>query len=147
MLNREQGLDEIYERIKAKRTDLSLKSFRRTPTTPIDEELMPCVFMLEGADTIVEHSQRNQVGYPAKRVMDLTLELIVNSKNHNIKDLFQQLRKVVFTQRIEPFNYSSIVAANTFISENRTEGPGAYQIPNIIGMKLILDLVYTDYNL
>lgn len=144
MINREDGLDEIYERLKANRIILGLTKFKRNPTRPAVEEDLPCVFMIEGNDIVIEHSKRSKTGYPAKRVMEVTIE-IITTKEVNIKQLFQDIRRVIFTEPdSDPIAYTPIVAENTFISENRTEGPSGYGLPDIVGMALVLDLVYTD---
>lgn len=144
MINREDGLNEIYERLKANRTFLGLTTFKRNPTRPAVENDLPCVFMIEGTDIITEHSKRSGTGYPAKRVMEVTIE-IITTREVNIKQLFQDIRRVIFTERnSNPVVYTAIVAENTFIGENRTEGPAGYGLPDVVGMALVLDLVYTD---
>lgn len=144
MINRENGLNEIYERIKANRIILGIKTFKRNPTRPITEEDLPCIFMLEGVDTVLAHSKRTNTGYPVKRALEVTLEL-VTQLDTDIKTLYTNVRRVVFTKRdSDPVQYSSVIAQNTFINENRTEGPTGYGLPDVLGMRLVLDLVYTD---
>ena len=67
MLNRENALDEIYNRISTERVALGLKGFMRSPTKPIDEELLPCIFMIEDIDEVTEIAQRDMFGYPMRR--------------------------------------------------------------------------------
>ena len=144
MQNREDALLEIYERLKANRTVLGIKTFKRTPTSPIIEADLPCIFMSEETDSVLEHSKRNKTGYPAKRVLEVVLEIIVTDAT-NIKQLYLDMRSVVFTQRgTDPAVFNPVLAQNTFINENRTEGPTGYGLPDVIGMRLVLDLVYTD---
>jgi len=146
VINRENALIEIYERIKENRDALGLKAFKRTPTAPIREEMLPCIFMSEDVDNIIEHSKRTKHGYPARRVLEVNLE-IITSRGMDIKSLYNAVRRVVFTERGGDPNtpiYNSVIAENTFINENRTEGPTGYGLPDVIGMRLILDLVYTD---
>ena len=95
MKNREDGLQEIYDRIYAARTQLGLNGFKRTPTKPIDEEFLPCIFMIEDVDEIVAHSSRSSTGYPAKRMLEVTLEIITDRKT-DIKQLYTDVRTVVF---------------------------------------------------
>jgi hypothetical protein len=145
-MNRENGLQEIFNRIKESRTSLGVKTFKWTPTNPIQESDMPCIFLLEGTDQIVKHSSRSNTGFPAKRVMEVILEL-VTSKDTDIKTMYRNLRKVVFTKRgTDPSEYSSVIANNVFIQESRSEGPEGYGLPNVRGMRLVLDMVYTDEN-
>jgi len=146
MINKENGLLEIYERIKADRILLGIKTFKRTPTSPVELPDLPCVFMLEDIDNIVKSSSRRHFGYPCQRAAEIPIELIV-SKSVDIKTLFLNLRKTIFRDRsstvIEPI-YNAIIANNVFIQENRTEGPTGYGLPDIKAMRLVLDLVYTD---
>ncbi len=149
MENRELGLLEIKERIKADRTALGLQSFKRTPTEPSQDSDLPCVFMLEGVDIIFKRASRNKLGYPAQRVLEVTIELVVNKINTpDIKALFLELRKTIFKVRNDDpeaeIVYSSIIADDVFINENRTEGPIGYGLPDIKVMRLVLDLIYTD---
>lgn len=144
MINRENGLLEIYERLKANRLALGIKTFKRTPTAPASEADLPCIFMSEETDNVVEHSKRNKTGYPAKRVLEVALEVIA-TRDTDIKQLFNDIRRVIFTERdSSPVVYTSILTENTFINENRTEGPASYGLPDVIGMRIVLDLVYTD---
>jgi hypothetical protein len=147
MDNREDSLLELYERIKANRTDLGLVSFKRTPTVPVDESEMPCLIMLEGTDSIIAHSSKNSSGYPVRRVLKVTLELIV-TKDVAVKTLLKNLRRIVFTERgTDPPIYNARLLPSTrtgFIQETSTEGPTGYGLPNVLGMSLVLDLVYTD---
>ncbi len=146
MDNRETGLLEIKARIAAERTPMGLASFKRTPTRPAQIEDCPCVFMLEGVDNIFKRTSRNQLGFPAQRSLEVIVELVVDkSVTPDIKSLFLELRKSVFKIiDSDPAEYSSRIANNLFIHENRTEGPIGYGLPDIKVMRLVLDLIYTD---
>ncbi len=144
MINREEGLIEIYERIKVNRKDMGIVTFKRTPTTPVKNEDLPCIFMIEGVDNIFDRSSRGTTGYPAKRILEVTLELVTDGDT-NIRQLYSDLRRAVFsTIGSDPVVYDSVIAKNTFINENRTEGPIGYGLPDILSMSLVLDLVYVD---
>ena len=151
MNNREDSLLEIYERIKAKRVSLGLTSFKRTPTEPIVDSDMPCVFMLEGNDSIIEYSSRDSLGYPLRRTLEVTLEL-VTSNSVDIKSKLQDLRRAVFAERntdlTAPAVYNPRLLSTNgnvgFIRESRTIGPTGYGLQDILGVSLVLDLVYTD---
>ncbi|MDP8268257.1 MAG: hypothetical protein P9L97_05960 [Candidatus Tenebribacter davisii] len=143
--NREAGLVEIYDRIKANRVVLGLNSFKRTPTVPVKESDLTCVLMIEGEDMIIKKSSRGTTGYPATRLLTVTIEVIAE-KTIDVKQITRDLRGVIFTDRVTG-NPSSIVADNVFIHENRMEGPMGFGLPGIIGMRLILDLIYTDNGL
>jgi len=144
MINRELGLNEIYERIKDRRTDIGVLTFKRTPTSPIQDSDMPCIFMLEGTDNVIRQTQRNNTGYPARRVLEVILEL-VTTKDSDIKTMFRNMRQSVFAViGSDPIMYNARIVHNVSISENRTEGPVGYGLPDILAMRLVLDLVYVD---
>lgn len=140
--NREAGLLEIYERIKANRVALGLDSFKRTPTKPVKKEDLTCVLMIEGNDSIIKKSMRSATGYPATRLLEVTIEVIAK-EDIDVRTIMKDLRSVIFTDRVTD-QPSSRIAENVFINENRTEGPMGFGLPNVIGMRFILDLVYTD---
>lgn len=146
MEKRELGLTEMYERVKADRVSLGLVSFRKTPTRPSQLGDLPCVFMLEGPDRIIQKSNRDTLGYPARRVMEVTFESVVNKRGSiSVKNLNSELRRTIFKVRdSDPPIYSGVIDDNVFISENRTEGPTGYGLPDIEVMRLIIDLTYID---
>lgn len=146
MENREEALLEIVERIKLKKTELGLISFRRLPNRPSELEDLPCLFMLEGIDRIVKRASRDTLGYPATRVLEIPFEIVVNERSSfDVKVINQGLRRAIFQIRnSDPPEYSSRIAENTFIQENRTEGPTNYGLPDIESMRLIIDLTYID---
>lgn len=140
MINRENGLTEIYNRIYAAKDTIGLKGFKRTPTRPIDEKYLPCVFMIEGTDEITSNSSRGSLQYPCKRSLEVILE-IVTDKSVSVKDVFRQVRSAVFS--------GGIVVAddNTFIQEIRTEGPTGYGLPDVVGLQFVLAMSYIDNGL
>ena len=144
MDNKQAGLEEIYERIKEAKDDLGLLSFKWNPTKPVDQAMMPSVVMTEDVDNIIQRSSRSKTGYPAKGVAEIVIE-VFTSTDVDIKTLYRQLRKSVFAKRdSDPVEYDPCVANNVFINENRTEGPSGVGLPDVMGMSLVLDLVYTD---
>lgn len=144
MINREAGLLEIYNRIKADRVTLGITSFKRIPTAPSEFSDLPCVFMLEGVDVVIKASARSNHGYPCTRNLEVPLELVTKDST-DIKTLYLGLRRTVFKEiGSDPPVYNAIIANNTFINENRTEGPMSYGLPDILVMRLVLNLIYTD---
>ena len=138
MENRELGLLEIVERIKAAKTagTISIKTFKRNPTSGVEAKDLPCIFMLEDVDKIVEYSGRSSNGYPAKRSLEIILEMITDD-SVDIRTLYRKVRASVFSAGVQ-------VAEGVFIKETRTEGPTGYNIPDILGMRLVMDLNYND---
>jgi hypothetical protein len=146
MENRELGLTEMYERIKLVKTSLGLVSFKRTPTVSSQLGDLPCLYMIEGPDRIIQKSSRSKTGYPAKRVMEVSFDYVLSKRGPlDIKSLYLNLRQAIFRVRnSDPVEYSPIIADNVFIEENRTEGPTGYGLPDIIAMRLVIDLTYID---
>jgi len=137
MINREAGLVEIYDRIAAARVALGLAAFMRTPTKPIDESKLPCIFMLEGVDDIVKYSARTKTGYDCNRLLEVTLEMVGN-RDTDVKMLYREVRSVLFSGGVV------VADGNTFIREIRTEGPTGYGLPDVTGIRLVLALSYVD---
>ena len=147
MENRELGIVEIYDRLEAKKDTLGLNFCIRTPTGPIDPTMVPGLIMNEGDDVITQRANRGPTGYPAKRILEVAIELLINDTDETIdlKTLFLAVKRAVFYNRdIDNPRIEVQVANNVFINENRTEGPYGFGLPNIKGMKLVLDLIYTD---
>lgn len=137
MQRREEGLLEVYNRILNAKDVLGLKGFKRTPTSPVTEQYLPCIFMIEGVDEVVTHSSRGSSGFPCRRALEVTLEIVTN-KDVDIKKLYRDVRSVIFSEGV-------IVADdNTFIREIRTEGPTGYGLPDVLGMRLVLALSHND---
>jgi len=147
---RDEGIAEIKDRLKVRKDVIGLVFFKDTPSGEIDPENTPSVLMLEGNDRIVKPSTRNNSGYPATRAAEITLECIVNSKDTSPRMFCKDVRKAIFLDKEADFlttNESDInihVAEGVFIREDRTEGPFGYGLPNINGMRLVIDLVYDD---
>lgn len=146
MDKRELGLEEIFDRVKVKKDDLGVVAFHRTPTNPVNEDNMPCVIMHEGDDYIIKAASRNNHGYPATRLLEVILEVIV--KDGDARALTRQIRGVVFSEKnVTPqvINPHLIPGdKTTFIRESHTEGPSGYGLPGLLGMRLVLELIYID---
>ena len=100
--------------------------------------------MLEGIDKITKLSARGNTGYPAQRVLEVVIELVTTEKT-DIKALYKLVRSTVFSVKgSNPKVYNSRLVDDAFINENRTEGPIGYGLPDVLGMRLVLDLFYTD---
>jgi hypothetical protein len=149
MENREIALQEIYNRIKANREFLGVKTFKRNPTQPVIEKDLPTVFLTTENDVIHKRDSRGRSGYPATRVLEIVVELVAGTEI-DLMSLFRDLRRVVFSKvgsDMENFHIDMIepnLYENTFINENRTEGPIGYGLPDVLGIRLVLDLVYSD---
>ena len=135
MENREAGLQVLYNRIKDERRSLGIKTFRRTPSKPVEEKHLVCVFMSEGIDRITKPNSRNWLGYPARRELEVIFELVALS-DYDIRDLYTKFRRVALSD--------PILVEDCIVRESRTIGPQGYSLPNVIGLQLILSMAYTD---
>ena len=93
--------------------------------------------MLEDTDQIIKPNNRDPLGYPCARDLEVVLELAVNENDTDVRQLIRDLRTIVFAGGVK-------VADGVFIRELRAIGPFGYGIPNILGMRLVLSMNYTD---
>lgn len=151
---RTESLNEIARRIKRDRDILDLKSFKWNSNDPINKINTPAIYMFEGRDTVKEFASKNGLGYPCKRHLEINIEIISkNDKNaKTIKELFQKTRRTIFCERVDTdfgieWNPNILVAKSSFIKELRTKGPNVYEIPELVGIKLVLGLWYVDHGI
>lgn len=144
MDKRDQSLIELKERLRLRKDEIGIVSFKETPSGEISPDKLPCVLMEEGVDSIIEHSGRKKSGYPARRILEVSFECIVNSKSVSPRNFCKDVRRCLFLEKGSDTQININVAELSFIKENRMEGPFGYGLPNINGMKLILDLIYID---
>ena len=147
------SLEEIKSRIIRDREILGLESFNWNSNSPIDKSSVPSVYMFEGRDTIKTYSSRAPLGYPARRHLEINIEVVAKSDRNasGVKDLLRLVKRAVFCDRTGDsiVNYvwipNEVVADNSFIKELRTKGPGTYAVPELVGIKLVIGLWYTDH--
>lgn len=132
---REESIVEVVQRIKDARVALGLATCKRVPTSAITASNCPAILVIEGEDNIVKKASRTNSIYPARRNLELVLE-IITILGYDIKKLYREVRSVILQ--------NPVVAENCFIEEIRTEGPNGYDLPDIQGMRLVLSLTYTD---
>lgn len=144
MIQREAGLEEMYQRLKAVYQEIGIKHFRRNPTKAVGKEKYPALFMDEGVDNIIDPSKRTSHGYPARRACEVIFEINTTSEM-DIRALYGDVRKALFTVReTDPPVFSPIIAQNIFFREVRTEGPSGVNVPDVLIMSLVVELIYTD---
>ena len=132
---REIGLEVLYQRVKIARRSLGIKTFKRSPTRPVQEDDLLCIFMSEGSDKIVTPNSRNYLGYPARRELEVVFELI-NVYSFDMRAFYSRFRRVVLSD--------AILSEGVFVREVRANGPMGYNTPNVSGMQLVLSMTYTD---
>lgn len=148
---RNDALLEIKRRIARDKDLLGLKSFNWNSNSPISKETVPSVYMFEGRDVIEKHNQGSKLGYPARRHLEINIEIVAkNDRNAaGVKALLQKVKRTVFCNRIGEgedivWTPEPVVAKNSFIKELRIKGPGTYEVPELVGIKLVVGLWYID---
>jgi hypothetical protein len=140
MRNRILGTEEVVRRVTVVKDALGLKACMLTPTKPVNEEYLPCIFIQESVDEVTKTSARTRVGYPMKRSLELNIEIVADrNATKPIYDLYREVRSAVFAD-----DNPVVADGGTFIQEIRTEGPTGYGLPDVVGMTLVLTLFYTD---
>ena len=148
---RTEALETIKARFARDRELLGLKSFEWNSNSPISKTNVPCVYMFEGRDEIEKHDQRSVLGYPARRNLEINIEIVAkNDRNAaGVKALLQLVKRTIFCDRTGSgsdivWTPNPVVAKNSFIRELRIKGPGTYEVPELVGIKLVVGLWYTD---
>lgn len=135
-MNREAGMLVLYNRIKDSKESLGISTFRRTPSIPVELDDLLCIYMVAGVDRIIKPVSRNPLGYPARREVEIVMELI-NLDSFDFITFYTSFRSAVLT--------SSKLTDDCFVRETRTVGPVSYNhIANVVGMQMILAMSYTD---
>ena len=149
MKKRLAGCKGIYERIKADRKDIGLKTFVEVPTEQAKVEQMPLCFMVYGVDSIVKRSSRSASASRKSdaniRSVEVILQLVAQKKD-DIMDIFSKLREAIFTDIHPALNENNSVDTSVHMYEERLEGPLGYGIPNVEALIFVITLVYPDEN-
>lgn len=140
---REIGITELIARLKERKEELGLVSFLETPSGEVDPEKLPAVALHEGVDAIEKYSNRTASGYPAKRSLVVVFECLVDVRNVGIRSFCKDVRRALFLDRTTN-QINIFLAPEVYIKEVEMEGPIGYGLPNLNGMKLTLNLYYTD---
>lgn len=144
MKKRVLAVAEIKKRIADVRVALGIKTFRQNVSTPLKQEELNVVLLLEGIDEVVEKSARGARGLPYKRLLEVILEIIIlKTPTSDIYKICHDLREVVLVDPF-PVKVGGKADATTFISELRVEGPSGYGLPDVEGIRLVLGLNYID---
>ncbi len=148
MIKKEEALLSIKDRIETVKDSLGLVTFVRNPTVPVELSEMPAVFMIEGVDQINKYSPRSPTGYPAQRVAEIVVELITAEKINNvpvdIKLMYRTIRSAIMINANPLLLENGKPDPTVFMREARTEGPNGYGLPDVSGMRFIMELFYTD---
>lgn len=147
MKKRIDACEEIYERIKADRVNIGLKTFKRTPTSAAKIEEMPICFMTDGVDTIIKRSSRaaspTRKGEGNTRSLEVILEIVCHVDS-DILEIYKKVRAAVLAD-IHPLkDIIGNIDSSTYMYEERTEGPIGYNVPEIVAMIFVITLIYVD---
>jgi hypothetical protein len=148
---RTDALLEIKSRILRDRTILGIESFMWNNNGPISKTTVPTIYMFEGRDVIEKYNQGSPLGYPARRHLEINIEIVAKNDREaaGVKALLQKVKRTIFCDRTgdgEDIKWTpnAVVAKNSFIRELRIKGPGTYEVPELVGIKLVIGLWYTD---
>ena len=128
--------EEVY-------TDFQLKHFELTPIESVTADLMPCVLLLEGEDTVKNRSSRGYLGYPLRRSFDLLGEVWV----HDATDPREKVLAMYRAFRRAALPTSGTLPGGSAIREMQALGPFSETHEGSLGMRIILEILYVDNNL
>ncbi len=136
MKDKYDAVNEIYTRIKNKKSIIGIETFKfAEESTDIQENKLACIFLGYGEDLIVQYSTRSYFGYPATRLAQVFVELVCKSDD-DIQGKFDKLRAAIFTD--------CKVSDSGIIRELKNTGITNYNMPNIKAQTLVLGLHYID---
>jgi len=130
------GMNEVGRRCRPLYNSLSLKGVIRLPDKSIDESDMPCVLIMEGDDKIIKYANRDFLGYPCNRSLNVIVECWDYSTG-DVRNIHKEVRKAVLADK-------GILLSGVIIREQQTIGPFNLNIPNVLGMRIVFNMNYTD---
>jgi hypothetical protein len=147
MNKRIAGCTGLYERIKAARIEIGLKTFIKTPTEQAKVEQLPICFMNYGTDNIIKRSSRTSSSSRPAAENICALEIlfeIVCFEESDIISIFKALRKAILSDIYPAVDTEGAVDYSVSISEDRKEGPLGYGIPDVVAFIFVVTLTYPD---
>lgn len=147
MIKRIAGCEGLYQRIKAARTTIGLKTFVRTPTEQASLEQLPLCFMNYGTDSIIKKSSRtsspSRDGATSICAVEIIFE-IISLQGSDIISIFQKLRKAVLSDIYPALDTEGAVDYSVSLAEERKEGPLGYGLPDVVAFIFVVTLTYPD---
>lgn len=138
--DRELGVVEVHNRLKPLFTTYPLVRLDRTPADSAEKDDMPCIFLIEGEDSIVKRSSRNFVGYPCHRLLQVIVEVWVLGKSGNaavVRPLYNEARKAILAT-------DGVLLSGVVIREGKAIGPFNLGVPGTVGMRVFFNMGYQD---
>ena len=146
MIHKIDAAKEIKKRIQAVKDDIGLLTFKETPTEVAKVEQMPICFLSYGVDKVVKRTSRTpgrNKSNPDIRSAEIVLEFVAK-KSSNIINIYKTVRDAVLDDPFPLKDVNGVAFPSTYITENRTEGPVGYGLPDVEAMILVIELVYPD---
>ena len=139
MGQREDGMQEIENRCNPLFASIPLKYLKRSPSTPVGRDEMPCVLIMEGSDPIYKRGGRTYQGYPCKRTLSVIIECwdLSTDEGGDVKAIANEVRRVVLAE-------DGVLVGRVKIREEDAAGPYNLGIPNIEGFRVIFSMPYID---
>jgi len=148
MIVREVALQTLFDRLLRDRNDLNLKALKWNSNDPISKDMVPSIYMYEELDEITARKSRDSLGYPVARRLEVELEIVTTNDKHSkaVKDLYLLVRRTVFCEKnlTGAYTINPVLAPGSTVRELRAKGPGLYDVPELVGIKMVLEIQYID---
>lgn len=136
MINRENGLIEVENRLLPLMGTYPLVYFQRSPARTVGVDDMPCLLILEQDDEIIKRTSRTNIGYPVYRTLEVIVE-VWDLESGDVRDLRDQVVGLLFVN-------DGVLSEGTIVRETKTLGPFNLGIPDVLGMRLVCNMSYQD---
>lgn len=140
MENRILGVTEIYDRLKPLFVSYPIKFLAISPDYKLEKITVPSVIILEGTDEIIKRANRNYLGYPAYRQLEVIVECWESTLD-GVRSLYQAARNVVLASE------GILLTKEIIVREAKAVGPFNLDIPGVKGMRIIFLMDYQDEGL
>lgn len=138
MLLRDTYIDALEARIRPLRQSIPLEvPIIRSPDKQVTEEDIPCAIMVEDEDVIIKYSNRDPLGYPCERKLNVIFQFWDKSDTGDVRNILIQARQLIFANKGQ-------LAQGVFIKEASILGPFNQGIPKTHGMQLNTFFIYKD---
>jgi len=138
-MERQTGVDAVYDRIKPLLTEQSLMYLKYRPTSPVGKGMFPCILLMEGEDNIISRKARDFIGYPLTRVLQLVVE-VWDWETGDVMLLREEVLKKALTN-------GGRINTTTAIREAKSIGPFMADTAGILGVRIIFEMTYTESTL
>jgi hypothetical protein len=134
---------ELFNRIKAAKDFIGLKSFKVGPAEVPAHDMVPQCVMVFGEDRPIKKSARSANGFPQDRVAELFFD-IIDVPSSDLETKIKEVRNKVMSDTHPVKDELGNVVVSCFISESMFVGPIPFGVPGLSAIRLVLELVYSD---